>query len=95
MKFNLLKFIAMKKVLMSMAVIAAMVAFASCGGNNNKGGEAAPAADADAPAVVDDCCGECCTDAGCDGCTGELDVAVCHGVHSGYLVLSRSYDDVV
>ena len=84
MKFNLLKFIAMKKVLMSMAVIAAMVAFASCGGNNNKGGEAAPAADADAPAVVDDCCGECCTDAGCDGCTevecaGCVDAEACDG----------------
>ena len=64
---------------MSMAVVAAMVAFASCGGNNNKGGEAAPAADADAPAVVDECCGDCCTECPevtCDGCT-EAECAAC------------------
>ena len=59
--------IAMKKILMSMTVAAAMIAFASCGNSNNGGQAATDSPKADEPKT---CCGEC-PEAGCDGCTAE------------------------
>ena len=68
----------MKKVLMSMAVVAAMIAFAACGNNTNKSDE--KAAEATEQCCKDGCCKEecdkkdecckeqCCTEKECTDC---------------------------
>lgn len=67
----------MKKVLMSMAVVAAMVAFAACANNTKK-------ADEKAAEPVEQCCEEkeCCKDeieccGGAEGCCDEAKCAEC------------------
>ena len=62
----------MKKVLMSMAVLAAMVAFAACGNNTKKAEE--KAAEATEQCCAEGCCkpeGECTKAEGCCKAEGE------------------------
>ena len=66
----------MKKVLMSMAVVVAMIAFASCGNNTKKADD--KAAEATEQCCQDECCkpeGECAKEEGC--CKDEAAATEC------------------
>ena len=70
----------MKKVLMSMAVLAAMIAFAACGNNTKKAEE--KAAEATEQCCAEGCCkaeGECTKAEGCckEGACTEQECAEC------------------
>lgn len=76
-KFNLIKSIAMKKVFMSMAIVAAMMAAVACGNNSSKKTDekAAEATeqccqDKECTKAEGECCGEC-TEGECCKAEGE------------------------